>query len=70
MKVKEFRIQESNVNKGKFVLIAKTEDDKEFVCSGEHYSPTYLTPIELSWDLESEELIEAKRKGLMIGNAQ
>ena len=51
MKVIEFRIEESKVNTGLFVLIAKTENGKEWVCSGDSWSPTYLTPIENSFDL-------------------
>lgn len=51
MNVTSFKIKESDVNKGLFVLIAKTEDGKEYVCSGDTYNPTYLTPIEQSFDL-------------------
>lgn len=50
MKVIEFKIQESKVNKGLFILIAKTEDGKQWVCSGDHYSPTYLRPLETAFD--------------------
>lgn len=52
MKVIEFRIEESKVNKGWFVLIAKTEDGKEWVVSGDHWKPTFLVPIEEAFDLK------------------
>lgn len=55
MKVIEFRIEASKKNNNQFVLIAKTEDQKEYVCSGDHYSPTYLIPIETAWDLQKPE---------------
>ena len=54
MKVIEFRIQESAVNKGSFILIAKTEDGKEYVCSGNHHHPTYLEPLNKSWDIDPD----------------
>lgn len=50
MKVVEFRIEESKVNNGMFILIAKTEEGKEFVVGGNHHHPTYLEPLETSWD--------------------
>lgn len=48
--VTSFRIQESVKNKNCLVLIAKTEDGKEFVVGGNHHHPTYLEPLETSWD--------------------
>lgn len=55
MKVIEFRIEKSKQNTTRHILIAKTEDDREYVCSGDHWSPTYLIPIENSFDLTEKQ---------------
>lgn len=57
MKVIEFRIELSKVNTKCFILIAKTEDGKEWVCSGDPYNPTYLIPYENSFDTQSKKTI-------------
>ena len=55
MKVKEFNIEESKVNKGQLLLIATTEDGKKYVCSGNHWTPTYLIPYESAFDTQKQE---------------
>jgi hypothetical protein len=50
--VVSLRIQESKKNKKLLCLIVKTEDGKEYVCSGDHHSPTYLVELENSFDLK------------------
>jgi hypothetical protein len=55
-KVKEFSIEESKINKGLMVLIAIDEDGKKWVCSGDHWSPTYLVEYENAFDTEKKKL--------------
>jgi hypothetical protein len=50
IKIKEFFIQESKFNKGLKVLIALDENNKKWVVSGDHHSPTYLVEYEKSSD--------------------
>lgn len=49
MEVSKFTIEESKVNKGMFLLIAHTEEGK-FVCSGDHWNPSFVTPYEKAFD--------------------
>ena len=57
MEVVKFTIEESTFNKGQLILIAETENNRKFVVSGDHYSPTYLVPYETANDV-----IEHRRK--------
>jgi hypothetical protein len=50
MKIKEFEIEESKVNKGCLNLIAIAENGSKYVVSGDFHSPTYLIPYETAWD--------------------
>jgi len=50
MRVKNFKIEESTVNKGCKILIAICENGEKFVVSGDHHSPTYLVPYEKAFD--------------------
>lgn len=49
-KIKEFGIEESKVNKGLMILVAIDEDGNKWVCSGDHWSPTYLQKYEGAFD--------------------
>lgn len=49
-KVKEFYIEKSKTNKQQTILIAITESGQKYVCSGDHWSPTYLIPYERAFD--------------------
>lgn len=50
MKIIEFHIEESKVNKVCLNLIATSEDGNKYVVSGDFHSPTYLIPYESAWD--------------------
>lgn len=50
MKVTEFRIEESAINKGAFILIAKTEDGKEWGCSWISMTLAYLDHLNIIGD--------------------
>ena len=50
MKITEFEIEESKVNKGCLLLIAITEDGSKYIVSGDHYSPTYIIPYDRAFD--------------------
>lgn len=55
MKVKEFSIEESKVNKGVMILVATTEDDKKYVVGGDHYNSVAVVPYEYVWDAIGQE---------------
>ena len=50
MKVKEFEIEESKVNKGCLNLIAIAENGEKYVVSGDYHSSPYLIPYDRAWD--------------------
>jgi len=50
MKVKEFFIEESKVNKQCLILVAVLETGEKFVVSGDHHAPTFIIPYERAWD--------------------
>lgn len=50
LKITEFYLEESQVNKGRMILVVVVENGQKFVASGDHYSPTYLTPYDKSFD--------------------
>ena len=50
MKVVSFEIEKSVPNPQVFILVATTEDGRKWVCSGDYYTPTYLTPYETAFD--------------------
>ena len=50
MKVQEFHIEESKVNKQCKILVATTETGEKFVVSGDFHAPTYLIAYDKAWD--------------------
>ena len=50
IKIKEFFIEESKVNKGLMILVAVDENGQKWVCSGDHWSPTYAKKYEDAFD--------------------
>jgi hypothetical protein len=46
MKVVEFTIEESKVNKGAKVLIAHAENGERFVVAGNHWTPEFVEPYD------------------------
>ncbi len=53
MDVLKFTIEESNVNKGCFLLIAHTENGK-YVCGGDRWNPSNVIPYERAFDFEDK----------------
>jgi len=51
MKVIYFKIEPSKLNKGRFLLIAVTEDNSEWVVSGDAYDCRYIIPKEQQFDI-------------------
>lgn len=49
--VESFRVQESLMNKGMMVLVARTYGGQEYVVGGDHYSPGRLVPIESCFEM-------------------
>lgn len=43
-------VEESNLNKGFYVLVIQCRNGKKYVVSGDHYAPTYLQPYNQSSD--------------------
>lgn len=54
-KIKEFFLEESKVNKGSMILVCIDENGEKWVCSGNHWNPTYATKYEDSFDTKSLE---------------
>jgi hypothetical protein len=50
IKIKEFILEESKRNKGSMILVAIDENNQKWVCSADHWSPTYLKKYEDSFD--------------------
>lgn len=50
MKVKEFEIEESKVNKGRLILVAITDTGEKYVVSGDFRMPAYIIPYSNAWD--------------------
>lgn len=55
MEIQKLHIEESKVNKGCFIVVATTLDGGRFVLSGDHHSPTYAIPYDISWDSSTME---------------
>jgi hypothetical protein len=55
IKIKEFSLEESKVNKGLIVLVATDENGQKWVCSGDHWNPTYSQKYEHAWDTREVE---------------
>ena len=49
IKIKDFYLEESKINKGCIVLIAVDVDGQKWVCS-DRYNPTYLEKYETAFD--------------------
>lgn len=43
-------VEESNLNKGFYVLVIQCRNGKKFVVAGDHHAPTYLKPYDQSSD--------------------
>lgn len=43
-------VEESNLNKGFYVLVIQCRNGKKFIVAGDHYAPTYLQPYDQSSD--------------------
>lgn len=50
IKIKEFFLEESKVNKGLMILVGIDENGQKWVCSGDHWSPTYAKKYEDAFD--------------------
>lgn len=50
MKVDHFIVEDSKVNKQQKILVAVLQNGDKYVCSGDHWAPTYLQPYDTSWD--------------------
>ena len=59
-RIDHFIIEESKVNKGLMILIAVSEDGRKWVCSGNHWSPTYLVKYEDAFDTQSNNPLKPK----------
>lgn len=43
-------VEESNLNKGEYVLVIQCRNGRKFIVAGDHYAPTYLKPYDQSSD--------------------
>lgn len=43
-------VEESNLNKGEYVLVIQCRNGRKFIVAGDHYAPTYLQPYDQSSD--------------------
>jgi len=50
MKIKEFYLEESKVNKQCMILIAVDENNQKWVVSGNSWHPNYCIEYEVSFD--------------------
>lgn len=50
IRVINFKIEHSKRNKQCYILIATDENKNEWVISGDPHNPTYLIPVENSFD--------------------
>lgn len=60
IKITEFFLEESKVNKGCMNVIAVDENGQKWVCSGDHWSPMYAIKYEDAWDTTTMEEKDAK----------
>lgn len=49
-KIKYFYLEESKLNKKLMILIAVDDNNEKWVCSGDHWHPTYLKKYNESAD--------------------
>ena len=54
LKIKEFFLEESKVNKKLMILVAIDENGQKWVCSGDHWNPTYLKKYEDAFDTQDQ----------------
>jgi len=47
-------VEESNFNKGEYVLVIQCGNGRKFVVAGQHHTPTYLMPYDQSPDIKKE----------------
>jgi hypothetical protein len=59
IRIKEFYLEESKVNKGLMILVAYDANGQKWVCSGNHYSPTYAVKYEDAFD--TKEIISDRK---------
>lgn len=45
-------VEESNLNKGEYVLVIQCRNGRKFIVAGNHYTPTYLQPYDQSFDMK------------------
>ena len=50
IKIKEFFLEESKVNKGLMILVGIDENGQKWVCSGDLWNPTYAKKYEDCFD--------------------
>ena len=45
-------VEESNLNKGEYVLVIQCRNGRKFIVAGNHHAPTYLKPYDQSSDIK------------------
>lgn len=50
VKIQQFFLEASKVNKQLMILVAVDENGQKWVCSGDHWSPTYAKKYEDAFD--------------------
>lgn len=50
IKLKEFFLEESKVNKGLMIVVAIDENGEKWVLSGDHWNPTFAQKYDNSFD--------------------